>query len=98
MADGEYDSDQRTVLAVRRLMNSSMHAVKHDTKSDSWRESGAAPSDVEKQYNLAPYGVPEGGDYKARFPNVDERKVIRKIDIRVVPVLCVLYLLAFLDR
>ena len=79
-------------------MNSPMHAVKHDAKSDSWRESGVAPSDVEKQYNLAPYGVPEGGDYKARFPNIDERKVIRKIDIRVVPVLCVLYLLAFLDR
>lgn len=27
-----------------------------------------------------------------------ERKLITKIDIRVIPVLCVLYLLAFLDR
>ena len=32
------------------------------------------------------------------FPGVDERKIVRKIDIRVVPVLCLLYLLAFLDR
>ncbi len=54
--------------------------------------------DVEKQYNLAPYGNSEGGDYKLRFPNIDEAKVLRKIDLRVVPVLCVLYLLAFLDR
>ncbi|KAF9644846.1 MFS general substrate transporter [Thelephora ganbajun] len=35
---------------------------------------------------------------KEIFPNVDEDKVLRKIDIRVVPVLCLLYLLAFLDR
>ena len=27
-----------------------------------------------------------------------ERKLIAKVDIRVIPVLCVLYLLAFLDR
>ena len=32
------------------------------------------------------------------FPSVDESKVMRKIDIRVVPVLCLMYLLAFLDR
>ncbi|KAH9938667.1 major facilitator protein [Fomitopsis serialis] len=37
-------------------------------------------------------------DYRARFPNINEAKVLRKIDARVVPVLCVLYLLAFLDR
>ena len=34
----------------------------------------------------------------ATFPEVDESKVMRKIDTRVVPVLCLLYLLAFLDR
>ncbi|RDX56433.1 MFS general substrate transporter [Lentinus brumalis] len=54
--------------------------------------------DVEKEYNLAPYVKAEGGDYKQRFPNVNEAKVVRKIDMRVVPVLCILYLLAFLDR
>lgn len=37
-------------------------------------------------------------DYKTRFPEVDERKLMRKIDFRLVPVLCILYLLAFLDR
>lgn len=38
------------------------------------------------------------GNYKTQFPDINERKVVTKIDIRVVPVLCILYLLAFLDR
>ncbi|EKM59632.1 uncharacterized protein PHACADRAFT_114646 [Phanerochaete carnosa HHB-10118-sp] len=50
-------------------------------------------SDDEKQVHVV-----EHLDYKARFPDLDERKLIRKIDLRVVPVLCILYLLAFLDR
>ena len=37
-------------------------------------------------------------DYRARHPAIDERKLMRKIDFRLVPVLCILYLLAFLDR
>ena len=36
--------------------------------------------------------------YKVRFAHINERKVMNKIDLRVVPVLCLLYLLAFLDR
>ena len=55
------------------------------------------PPDVEKQYNR-PYEVSEEGGYKSRFPHINERSVMRKIDLRVVPVLCILYLLAFLDR
>ncbi|OBZ68954.1 hypothetical protein A0H81_11047 [Grifola frondosa] len=57
-----------------------------------------AGGDVEKQCNRAPSVSAEGGDYKSRFRHIDEAKVIRKIDRRVVPVLCLLYLLAFLDR
>lgn len=34
----------------------------------------------------------------AEFPNVDEAKVLRKMDVRLIPMLSVLYLLAFLDR
>ena len=37
-------------------------------------------------------------DYRTRYPTVNERKLLRKIDFRLVPVLCILYLLAFLDR
>ena len=32
------------------------------------------------------------------YPNIDESALVRKIDIRVVPVLCLLFLFAFLDR
>lgn len=34
----------------------------------------------------------------AEFPNVDEAKVLRKMDVRLIPMLSILYLLAFLDR
>lgn len=32
------------------------------------------------------------------FPSVNERRLLRKMDLRVIPVLSVLYVLAFLDR
>lgn len=31
-------------------------------------------------------------------PHTTERKLVRRIDLHVVPFLCILYLLAFLDR
>ncbi|THH00403.1 hypothetical protein EW026_g2122 [Hermanssonia centrifuga] len=37
-------------------------------------------------------------DCKSESAGVDERKLLRKIDLRLVPALCILYLLAFLDR
>ncbi|KAI0647386.1 MFS general substrate transporter [Trametes meyenii] len=73
-------------------------SVERKSTSSLQEHRDVTSPDVEKQYNLAPYLSAEGGDYKTRFPNIDEAKVIRKIDLRVVPVLCVLYLLAFLDR
>jgi len=32
------------------------------------------------------------------FPDINESALIRKIDIRVIPVLCLLFSFAFLDR
>lgn len=37
-------------------------------------------------------------DQTIDYSNVNERKLIAKIDLRVVPILSILYLLAFLDR
>ncbi|KAI0807648.1 MFS general substrate transporter [Fomes fomentarius] len=79
-----------------------------DTSSSSSNGRALSPSpDVEKQYDLGG-AVPfvdhetsvgsKSGDYRACFPDVNEARVIRKIDTRVIPVLCVLYLLSFLDR
>ncbi|KAK7712998.1 hypothetical protein SLS57_007559 [Botryosphaeria dothidea] len=33
-----------------------------------------------------------------RFAHLDEKKILRKMDVRIVPVLAVLYLMSFLDR
>ena len=35
---------------------------------------------------------------KEMYPGIDEPALIRKIDMRVIPVLCLLYLFTFLDR
>ena len=32
------------------------------------------------------------------FSHIDEKKVLRKMDMRLIPMLAVLYLLSFLDR
>lgn len=34
----------------------------------------------------------------AEFANIDEAKVLRKMDLRLIPMLAILYLLCFLDR
>ena len=31
-------------------------------------------------------------------PNVNERKLLAKIDLRILPILCFLFILAFIDR
>jgi len=32
------------------------------------------------------------------YPDIDESALIRKIDMRVIPILCLMYLFAYLDR
>ncbi|OSX60459.1 hypothetical protein POSPLADRAFT_1171562 [Postia placenta MAD-698-R-SB12] len=64
---------------------------------DLERSSHASTGDVEK-HGYAHDESSAALDLKTRFPTVDEAKVMRKVDMRVIPVLCVLYLLAFLDR
>ena len=40
----------------------------------------------------------EEQQYRLRFPAVDEARMMRKIDMRVMPVLSVMYLLTYFDR
>jgi hypothetical protein len=55
-------------------------------------------TDVNAQNQVAnldpekPFGVP------GPLPDIDERRLMWKIDLHLVPPLCILYLLAFLDR
>ncbi|KAI9841559.1 MAG: hypothetical protein M1837_000605 [Sclerophora amabilis] len=39
-----------------------------------------------------------GFEHNADFSHIDEKKILRKMDIRLIPMLALLYLLSFLDR
>lgn len=41
---------------------------------------------------------PEYAAYDEDFSDIDEKKVLRKMDVRLIPMLAILYLLSFLDR
>ncbi|KAH9901492.1 major facilitator protein [Cubamyces lactineus] len=64
-------------------------------KTDSEKASGSQCGKI--QVDVTPWPGTTG-DYKSAYPNVNERKLLRKIDLKVVPVISLLYLLAFLDR
>ena len=55
----------------------------------------SSPSIEEK---LSPTATTQEVAYEAEFPNdqVDARRVFRKLDLRLVPLACLLYLLSFL--
>ncbi|OBZ69116.1 hypothetical protein A0H81_10703 [Grifola frondosa] len=54
--------------------------------------------DIEKHSIGVPLESSLQEDFTARYSHIDEAKLVWKIDLRVIPVLCILYLLAFLDR
>ena len=60
-------------------------------------ETNESVQDLEKLEKRSQDRDPEF-ERRVAKESVDENQLVRKIDLRVVPVLCVLYLLAFLDR
>ncbi|KAL6882457.1 major facilitator superfamily domain-containing protein [Trichoderma longibrachiatum] len=55
--------------------------------------------DVAATHNLGKSGTETGSDPAiGSFVDVDEKKVLRKMDVRLIPMLAALYLLSFLDR
>lgn len=65
-----------------------VHHITHRRIADSTRSS----------QSLEESAVPQLSESVAPPPGINERKLMAKIDMRLLPVLCVLYLLAFLDR
>ena len=59
-------------------------------------------SDIEKQYDPAvPDAEKESDELGTQLESVDpvfEAKIVRKLDLFVIPVVMLLYLLSFLDR
>jgi len=65
----------------------------------SMQDREASSLDKESSLRVAddPHQVPLYNPH-VDISNVDERKLMRKIDLRLVPWLALLYLLSFLDR
>lgn len=42
--------------------------------------------------------VDDHGQLEARAAHVDERKLVRKLDVYLIPLIMMLYLFSFLDR
>ncbi|KAL1991065.1 hypothetical protein VTN49DRAFT_5569 [Thermomyces lanuginosus] len=53
---------------------------------------------VQQKENAASDNDPEGSFEQVDFSHIDEKKVLRKMDLRLIPMLAILYLLSFLDR
>lgn len=58
----------------------------------------ASSSEIEIEKNLNEFTQKEQVDQLAKELNINERKLMRKLDIWIVPPFCLLYFLAFLDR
>ncbi|KAH9941927.1 MFS general substrate transporter [Amylocystis lapponica] len=77
----------------------SREQLKEPLSTDSVEAEALSIGDVEGHTFSDPVDSEKTGtSYRARFPQIDEAKVLRKIDIRLISALCIMYLLAFLDR
>ena len=78
-----------------RLLLTVLQSVGHTESPGSFQEKGHA---------YGPHKPPVAGEYEVDDLNIvcpshtTERKLMTKIDFRVIPVLSLMYLLAFLDR
>ena len=87
------------------MSKSRLHFSQVATDSSLPTEEGTSPvsfADGEPQYTYA-YNDSGRLQYDEDLhvpcpPHTTERKLVAKIDLRVIPFLCILYLLAFLDR
>jgi hypothetical protein len=55
------------------------------------------PSTAEEMRRIDALALAQGTTL-ASFSHLDQKKILRKMDIRLIPMLALLYLLSFLDR
>jgi len=79
-------------LSVTLLRHYSLHTA--NAHALPALDSPASPADGQ----LAQLGYDGKATAKEMYPDIDESALIRKIDLRVVPILCLLFFFAFLDR
>lgn len=71
-----------------------MASATHDVKHDPTLEHGKTEDVAEKRSNSS-------AELEAQYVELDEAesaRVLRKVDMRLVPMLALLYLVAFIDR
>jgi len=76
------------------------HNAQHDSLLTNSPENSSSFDAGEPSYTNGQNLSPEydSDDQVQCPPHTTERKLLTKIDLHVVPFLCILYLLAFLDR
>lgn len=68
----------------------------HHQHANGSVSSSPSPLPTEKSGHL--HHDPEWTGADVDFSHIDGKKVLRKMDLRLIPMLSILYLLAFLDR
>lgn len=72
------------------------HQQHHRHHTNGSVSSSPSPLPTEKSGHL--HHDPEWTGADVDFSHIDGKKVLRKMDLRLIPMLSILYLLAFLDR
>lgn len=68
-----------------------------DEKSESVQDT--KPHQIVQIDNFQVLGLhPDDADFYTNYPEEKRKKVIRKVDVRLVPMLAVLYLISHIDR
>lgn len=93
MLDSMRDSTGVTALEKNDGVTHQQHHRHHTNGSVS---SSRSPFPTEKSGHL--HHDPEWTGADVDFSHIDGKKVLRKMDLRLIPMLSILYLLAFLDR
>ncbi|CAH0057085.1 unnamed protein product [Clonostachys solani] len=70
----------------------------YEKQSDPKLAENAMSTEHEDRLSAKMAGQAQGAVTPASFAHLDEKKILRKMDLRLIPMLALLYLLSFLDR
>jgi len=92
------DDEKPTALKSDTPSNDSLHDHHLPPNSKAGRRASHGKlTKAEEQARIDALATAPGVTY-ASFAHLDEKKILRKMDMRLIPMLALLYLLSFLDR
>lgn len=91
------DDEKPSVLRSSTPSNDSLHTDHVPKSKHGRRPSHGKLTKAEEQARIDALATAPGVTY-ASFAHLDEKKILRKMDLRLIPMLALLYLLSFLDR